>query len=235
MSVPTTGYPDYQRLSAQAGDVISFTRPVVNGSFVLADIDCHGYGYLNVSVNSLGGSAYFSIQLLFSISPGDVDEVATFEFLPTPGGEQTLQFPVIARYCRVLITWIAGVKTDQPGVCVFGSNALAPSRMTSMPGKPLIYFNGGIAAGGEADVSATTTFQGPAILTLACSGNTAWSLFIKYYDAASAAFLNYMEFLNTGYGQAFTTTISIPPAPFAIAIDNGDTAAHSFHVSVTPL
>lgn len=231
--VTTTGYPDYQRLSAQSGDILGVWQPTINGDETLQIIDCHGYGYLDFSVNDFGGSAYFTVTLSFDVNPDGGNEVASFEFMPTPNGEQTLQFPVIARYCTVIVNWVSGVKTDAPFLAAFGSNAIAPNRMTSQPSMPLIYYNNLIAASSSASIGATTTVQGAATLSITCSGGSPWTITVAYYSAQSATWNNYMLLEGSVLGGNAVMTIGIPPAPLLITMTNTDTASHSFHVSIT--
>lgn len=231
----TSGYPDYQRLSAQSGDQLGVWQPTINGDEVLDIIDCHGYGYIDFSVNDFGGSAYFTVTLSFNTNSNGTNEAASFEFIPTPNGEQTLQFPVIARYCKVIVNWISGVKTDTPFLFAFGCNAIAPDRMTSQPAAPLIFFAPTIAAGAKSTQAATTTVQGGAILAINASVSNKWSAWLKYYDPTAAAFMNYIVAYGSSYGQTAIVTIALPPTPFEIEVDNNDTVAQSFHISVTML
>lgn len=233
--VANTGYPDYQRLSAQSGDILGTWQPTINGDEVLQILDCHGYGYIDFSVNDFGGSAYFTVTLSFDVNANGGNEVASFEFIPTPNGEQTLQFPVIARYCTVIVNWISGVKTDTPFLAAFGCNAIAESRMTSQPAAPFIFFAPTVAAAGKATQMGTTTVQGGAIIAITASVSNKWSAFIKYYDAPTAQFQNYIEMFGTSFGMSTINTIAIPPSAWSIEIDNNDTVTQTFHVSVTML
>lgn len=230
-----TGYPDYQRLSAQAGDLLGAWQPVIDGSQTIGTLDCHGYGYLDISVNDLGGSAYFTVQIIFDTAATGGVEAASFEFMPTPGGEQTLQFPVISRYCHIVVTWISGPTTDQPAVLAFGCNAIAPNRMTSQPSAPFIPFIPTVAAGGKATYMGTTTVQGGAVIAITASVSDKWSAYIKYFDAPTAQFQNYIEMFGASFGMSTIQTIAIPPSAWSIEIDNNDTVTQLFHISVTML
>jgi hypothetical protein len=231
----TQGYPDYQRLSAQAANLIDFIQAPIGGNPTSTWQDSQGFGYINLSVNDLGGTGYFSVQIAWSIYTSSQGQLSTFYCIPTPGGQQTLQIPVIARYFQVEIAHISGVTTDRPLVAWFGANVLAPDQINSQPAAPFLSFVQTVAAGATYTQMATTTIQGAANFHILDSTNNLWNASVAYYNGQTQGWQNYIFVEGSQYGQGANLEIGLPPAPLQVSITNTDTASHTFHGSLTLL
>lgn len=233
MGVSTQGYPDYQRVSAQAGDVIWSTTEPASPSWTSGVQDAHGYSYLNISVNALDTTAYAWIQVAWQLTSDGTGELSTYAFTPTPGGEQTLQVPVISRYFTVNSIYISGPATDVVSVIVFGCNAIANPGINSQPGTPVISYSKAIAAGVTDTTFGTTTIQGGATLSFTDTGGTKYELLIDFFNLSTGTWQTMLIYFGGQMGQSFSQHIGIPPAPLRVRTVNQDTVDHSFVLALT--
>lgn len=233
MGVPLQGYPDYQRVSAQAGDVIWAGQVEIGGSWTSGLLDAHGYSYLDISVNNLAVSGYYWVQIAWNLYSDGTVELSTYAFTPTPGGEQTLQVPVVSRYFYVNGFYLSGTTADQTQVTVFGCNAIANPAINSQPGAPVLAFDKGIAASTTDTIYGTTTIQGGATLSFCDTGGSQYELIISYYSIATNSWQNMLIYFGGQMGQSFSQHIGIPPAPLRVQTVNQATASHTFILALT--
>jgi hypothetical protein len=232
VTVPTFGFPDYQRVSAQAGDTIYSVQQVLSTNIQSPVLDAHGYGYLDFSVNYLGGVSFFWIQLAWKVNADGTGEVSTYAFTPTPGGEQTLQIPVVSRYFVFSAHVISGPGTEAPFISVFGTQVAHANSLNSQPAQPFLIGAQSIAAGANAEFVGTTTIQGGALLCITDSGDNNWFALVQYFDKDTAAWTTFLTLFGANYGQTATLMIGVPPAPIRVEVHNTGTAAHTFTVSI---
>lgn len=233
MGVPLQGYPDYQRVSAQSGDVIWSTTSNISPSWTSGVLDAHGYSYINISVNAIGTTGYQWIQIAWDLYGDGSVELSTYAFTPTPGGEQTLQVPVVSRYFTVNGNYITGTKTDATSVFVFGCNAIANPGINSQPGAPVINFSKPIAASTTDTIFGTTTIQGGATVSFVDTGGSSYELFIDFFNFATGGWQDMLIYFGSQMGQSFSQHVGIPPAPLRVRTVNLDTASHSFTLALT--
>lgn len=231
MPAPLQGYADYQRLIAQGGDVLWDAQIELNAPYTSGIIDARGYGYLNISVNDIGGTAYYWFKIRWVLNSDGSDELSTFVWLPTPGGEQTIQIPVISRYFDISQLYLSGPTTDRPFSVVFGCNAQAQIAVNSQPGDPLLRWQGSIAASSSETIFGTTTIQGPAALTVGDNSNALWEVVLQYYSLSSNSWQNLAVLFGSAYGQSANVIVGLPPCPIRMMVDNTDAAgAHNLYV-----
>lgn len=233
MTVALEGYPDYQRVSAQSGDVIWSDQMAIGGSWSSGVKDAHGYSYLDITVNDIGVSGYFWIQVAWELNSDGTGELSTYAFTPTPGGEQTLQVPVISRYFKVNGFYLSGTATDVTQVTVFGCNAIANPAINSQPGTPVMSYSKAIAGSTTDTVLGTTTIQGGATLSFCDTGGTAYELLVDFFSQLTGNWQTMLIYFGGQMGQSFSQHIGIPPAPLRVRTVNQDASAHSFILALT--
>lgn len=234
--VQLQGYPDYQRVNAQSGDIILLENISTGGSYQSPIQDAHGYGYLILSCNTIAGSAYFTQGIEWYGADSLSTQLSVFLWTPTPNGQQSIQIPVVSRYFRLTQTLISGPTTDNPLTAVFGCNVPANPSINSQPAAPFLRFQGSVAASSSVTVNAGTTIQGAASITMADNSNSQWELVVNYYDWPSASWQNLAVFFGSAFGQSMNGVIGLPPAPIRVMVDNTDSAAaHNLYMNISLL
>jgi hypothetical protein len=226
------GFPDYQRLSVQAGQILATMKQALGTNPATGAIDTTGYQYLYLGINNIGGTGHFLVQVIWYTDKALTTQITTQSFIPQTNSQMAKQVPVLSRWCKVQFTQYTAGAADAPILDVFGSNAYAPNPLTEQAFAPFLYFGSSQPAGGGTSIDATTTYEGPAVLTGDQGVNNSWAVRLYYYDLLSDTYLPFFTLRGASVGEAGVASVNLPPTPVAMKVYNLDTVARTVYGAV---
>lgn len=224
----TYGYPDYSRISEQAGRQLGSFFGTKGSDPTTGVMDCIGYAYLTIEIGDNGNVHNFQVIVTWYSDHAGTNIVNTSSIGHMPGSVLSYQIPAVSRYARVTISHLVFGDTENVGGIAFGSNVQVSGAIVGPQAQPFIYAQGTFGAATNNFFVANYTYWGPATLT--------W-----YTDAGNKCVvqLEYFSYITAGWnviakahlGSATTegyTRVSLPPAPVRLGLYNVDTVAHTF-------
>lgn len=228
------GYPDYARLSMQAGQILN----IVSGQNINLNphtpaINVFGFGYINVGCNDLTLTAHFWIQVAWYTDQGLTNQVATQGYFMPPGGQAVKQFIAIAQWCQVTMIYLSGTTTDQPVMTIYGINVSAEFMNVANVADHIMQNNQSVAASSSFTLTSGTI--PPPVVTLALwhDVNTTWHAILSHFDRNLNAFVVALRVEGTTAGRYFVASIDVAPSQLQLQMFNDDTVARQCQACVT--
>lgn len=234
MTTPS-GYPDYARLSVQAGAILAQIFGVnVNTNPHTPAINMTGYGFVNVGMNDLTITAHLWVQLAWYTDQTLLNQVASSGMTIPPGSQDVRQFPVLSPWLQVTILYLSGPTTDQPNLTVYGTNQEIPLTGSEMVGQPMGVVDQSVAASGGTATLTTTTVAPPKVsIGIWHSTNGLWVADLYYFDRVANAFSRFFEFDGATFNNNALANIGVPPTYLQLILTNKDTVARTMVAFIT--
>lgn len=227
MPATVTGFPDYARLSNQAGQQLATINDTWHNNVATPAIDTTGFGYVDILWNTVGDTATGIVFITWFTDQALTQQVLVNQFMPVFSSFGVRQFPVIARWLKVQAFYETGPTTDTVLVSVFGSNAFYATARDDSDVIPPCRITQSIAASGEAVSTMGTTYNGPAVWTVVSNTTTNWKAFLEHYDWNTGTWQQLYTLYGARDGNSGIANVILPPCPVRMRVDNLDsTAAH---------
>lgn len=233
MSTPT-GYPDYARLSLQAGQILNIVSGQnINTNPKTPAINTTGFGYLVVGINDITLTAKFWVQVAYYTDPGLTNQVATQGFFMPPGGQAARQHVVIAQFVQVTMIYLSGTTTDQPVMTIYGINVSAEYMNVANVADHIMQNNQSVAASSSFVLTGSTVPPPVVTVSLWHATNNVWHAILKHWDRNVAAFVEAMHIEGATAGLHFVARIDVAPSQLQLTVFNDDTVARQMTACVT--
>lgn len=228
----TSGFADWQRLSAVVGTEIDVWDAVLSGS-TTSDVYTVGHtGYVNVTVDAIGLNDRYSITMIWLSDAAGTSTGITQRFTAMPGGQNAVQLPVISPWVKLEITNNDDTDTGAIAVAFFGTTARAPYLMNAEQNAPFLYIAGDIASTANITDYPGQVYAGPVTWSVAASGAGAWHAVISYYDVGLVGWQALYAIHSATAGQSAQMTVRLPPVPVRMTVVNDSTGTMTFQAAL---
>lgn len=231
-SSPTIGFPDYARLSIQAGSQLAFSQPPAGQNCDTGVFDCSGFGYLNITANINTGTSSATLNVIWWLDQARSQSIALQVWSLAPISFGSIQVPILTRWCEVTVSLNPGAPADHPFVFVYGTQAKANSIALSQQGEPIVVNSGNVVATGGLTAQSLGFAAGRAAFTVHCLNANKWTAHIAYFDPGGSGFIDFFVHQATVADADQTFQVILPPATVQINLINNDTVTHFMSYSL---
>lgn len=222
-----TGYQDYARVAAQAGEVLYNVTAVISTFPTSGALDSNGFGFLNFTFNASAIPDIFTVSVFFYADSALTINLTNQTVMPAPNTTSAYQIPVVGRYFKVAVNWNTGPGTGNFGLQVFGANN--PARRIQSPNEGAPFMTGPLALAGGASQTLTNviTYEGEACVNVGSSGGNKWQFQLQYLSDVTFAYVTLMLVAGSDVGNSWVQRIFLPNCPVQCVVTNTDTSAHT--------
>lgn len=228
----STGYPDWGRAAKSAGQEKAYIGQVISGSVATGALYMGDYASVAVACNNLSNSNHYFVQLLWYREQSLTNEIITQSFVTTPSGQSGLIFPVVSEWLKVEVTNIEATADDTFYAYVYSTDSQQLFTRTEQPGTPFLTIAESIAASGSAVVSATTTYSGPAMMTVENNTTNEYRIRLEYFDQSSAGWLTFLYLYGVSYAKSQNFSIYLPPSHIRATLYNDYTSSEFYNLNI---
>lgn len=233
--MPATGYPDYQRVTFDAGNQFyNANKPFTAAGYIMPYTPCSNWESISVFCQTQTGSDFYTVYCVFVSDLNNPIIVAQPSFIMGPNFRAIKSIPVEGPYFALYIDVKAGANNTPVQVTAYGGAANLSAMTWDFFGTTVYDASYTLATNASNLDSGVSGTHGLATVAFDTSNTKNFRCAILYYRWDLSGYKNLYLFYGADIGRGGIVRVDLPLSPLQFYIQNTDPASQTVSMRVTP-